>query len=150
MMSSIKDDKFKSYFMKVAKLAGENSYSRRSKVGAIIVRDGRIISTGWNGQPKGFDNCCEEEVFNAETGKVELKTLPTVIHAEMNAIFWCSKTEIISDNSELYVTLSPCVNCALGIIQCGVKKVYYMDEYRDTSGLDLLKKCGIALEQIRV
>ena len=148
-MPTVIDNKFKSYFMKVAKLAAENSYSRRAKVGAIIVRNGRIISTGWNGQPKGFDNCCEREVV-LPTGEKALETLPTVIHAEMNALFWCSKTEIISDNSELYVTLSPCVNCALGIIQCGIRKVYYLDEYRDTSGLELLKKCGIALEQIKI
>ena len=148
-MSNIKEEHFKQYFMKVAKLAGENSYSRRSKVGAIIVRDGRIISTGWNGQPKGFDNFCEQEIVLPD-GTTGLETLPTVIHAEMNALFWCSKTEIITDGSELYVTLSPCVNCALGIIQCGIKKVYYLDEYRDTSGLELLKKCGIALEQIKV
>ena len=148
-MPTVIDNKFKSYFMKVAKLAAENSYSRRAKVGAIIVRNGRIISTGWNGQPKGFDNCCEREVV-LPTGEKALETLPTVIHAEMNALFWCSKTEIISDNSELYVTLSPCVNCALGIIQCGIRKVYYLDEYRDTSGLELWKKCGIALEQIKI
>lgn len=148
-MAALKDSKFKSYFMKVAKLAAENSYSRRAKVGAIIVRDGRIISTGWNGQPRGFDNCCEKEIV-LPSGERALETLPTVIHAEMNALFWCSKTEIISDNSELYVTLSPCVNCALGIIQCGIKKVYYLDEYRDTSGLELLKKCGIELEQVKI
>ncbi len=148
-MPTSNDSKFKSYFMKVAKLAAENSYSRRAKVGAIIVRNGRIISTGWNGQPKGFDNCCEREVV-LPTGEKALETLPTVIHAEMNALFWCSKTEIISDNSELYVTLSPCVNCALGIIQCGIRKVYYLDEYRDTSGLELLKKCGIELEQVKI
>lgn len=148
-MVALKDSKFKSYFMKVAKLAAENSYSRRAKVGAIIVRDGRIISTGWNGQPRGFDNCCEKEIV-LPSGERALETLPTVIHAEMNALFWCSKTEIISDNSELYVTLSPCVNCALGIIQCGIKKVYYLDEYRDTSGLELLKKCGIELEQVKI
>ena len=148
-MAALKDSKFKSYFMKVAKLAAENSYSRRAKVGAIIVRDGRIISTGWNGQPRGFDNCCEKEVV-LPSGEKALETLPTVIHAEMNALFWCSKTEIISDNSELYVTLSPCVNCALGIIQCGIRKVYYLDEYRDTSGLELLKKCGIELEQVKI
>ena len=148
-MVALKDSKFKSYFMKVAKLAAENSYSRRAKVGAIIVRDGRIISTGWNGQPRGFDNCCEREVV-LPTGEKVLETLPTVIHAEMNALFWCSKTEIISDNSELYVTLSPCVNCALGIIQCGIRKVYYLDEYRDTSGLELLKKCRIELEQVKI
>ena len=148
-MVALKDSKFKSYFMKVAKLAAENSYSRRAKVGAIIVRDGRIISTGWNGQPRGFDNCCEKEIV-LPSGERALETLPTVIHAEMNALFWCSKTEIISDNSELYVTLSPCVNCALGIIQCGIKKVYYLDEYRDTSGLELVKKCGIELEQVKI
>jgi dCMP deaminase len=148
-MPTVIDSKFKSYFMKVAKLAAENSYSRRAKVGAIIVRNGRIISTGWNGQPKGFDNCCEREIV-LPSGERALETLPTVIHAEMNALFWCSKTEIISDNSELYVTLSPCVNCALGIIQCGIRKVYYLDEYRDTSGLELLRKCGIELEQVKI
>ena len=148
-MSYVKDSKFKQYFMKVAKLASENSYSRRSKVGAIIVRYGRIISTGWNGQPTGFDNCCEREII-LPSGEKTLETLPTVIHAEMNALFWCSKTEIITNGGELYVTLSPCVNCALGIIQCGIRKVYYLDEYRDTSGLRLLEKCGIALEQVKI
>lgn len=148
-MSNLKEDHFKRYFMKVAKLVGENSYARRSKVGAIIVRDGRIISTGWNGQPKGFDNCCEREILLPD-GTTTLETLPTVIHAEMNALFWCSKTEILTFDSDLYVTLSPCINCSLGIIQCGIKKVYYLDEYHDTSGLELLKKCGIACEQVRI
>lgn len=148
-MSNIVDNKFKRYFMKVARLAADNSYSHRSKVGAIVVRDGRIISTGWNGQPAGFDNCCEKEELNSNGEKV-LVTLPTVIHAEMNALFWCSKTEIIADGAEMYVTLSPCVNCALGIIQCGIKKVYYLEEYRDVSGLNLLKKCKIDLEQIHI
>ena len=142
-----KNARLNKYFMQIAKLTAENSYAKRSRVGAVMVRNGRIISIGWNGQPAGWDNCCEEEVLN-ENGEKELRTLPTVVHAEVNAIYWCSKSEIISDGATMYLTLSPCAHCALAMIQAGIKEVYYLDEYHDKSGLEILKKSGIKVEQI--
>lgn len=141
----LKEERLNKYFMKIALLTAENSYAKRSKVGAVMVRDGRIISLGWNGQPAGWDNCCEEEVED-ENGNKVLKTLPTVIHAEANAIYWCSKTEIISNGAAMYLTLSPCMHCALAMLQAGIKEVYYYEQYRDTTGIELLKKSGIKVE----
>lgn len=132
------------FFMKTALLASKNSFAIRNKVGAVFVKDGRIISTGWNGQPTGFDNCCEEKLSDGI-----LKTLPTVIHAEANAICFCAKNGIDLKNSDLYVTLSPCINCALLLIQTNIKNVFYYDEYRDKSGIILLNKAKIKTMHIK-
>lgn len=144
-----KENKFDKYFMNIAVLTSQNSYAKRSRVGAVMVRDGRIISIGWNGQPKGYDNCCEEVVEDS-LGNRSLVTLPTVIHAEVNAIYWCAKTEIISDGATMYITLSPCVHCALAMIQAGIKRVCYLEKYRDTSGIDVLEKAGIKVEKVEL
>lgn len=139
-----KKEKFDNYFMSVALLTANNSHAERAKVGAILVNDGRIVASGWNGQPTGFDNCCEEKIY--KDGKfVGLKTLPTVIHSEANLLTFCSKYGIETNNTALYVTLSPCMNCALLIIQSGIKTVYYHEKYHDTAGIDLLLKAGIAV-----
>lgn len=132
------------FFMKSALLAAENSYAIRNKVGAVFVKDGRIISSGWNGQPKGFNNCCEEKL---EDGS--LKTLSTVIHAEANALCFCAKNGISLKDCDAFITLSPCTNCALLLIQAGIKNVYYYDEYRDTSGIKLLNQVGIKTYNIK-
>lgn len=129
--------------METAKNAAKLSFAQRSKVGAILVKDGRIISTGFNGQPMGFDNCCE---YTDENGI--LVTKPTVIHAEANCIYFCAKNGIKTDGTTLYITLSPCKNCALAIIQAGIKKVYYDELYRDDSPLKLLKSSGIDIIKI--
>ena len=144
---SIKQDRLNKYFMKIALLTAENSYAKRSKVGAVMVRNGRIISIGWNGQPSGWDNACEEEIED-ENGEKKLRTLSTVVHAEVNAIYWCAKSEIISDGATMYLTLSPCNHCALAMVQAGIKEVYYLEEYHDASGLDILKKSGIEVHKI--
>lgn len=144
---STKQDRLNKYFMKIALLTAENSYAKRSKVGAVMVRNGRIISIGWNGQPSGWDNACEEEIED-ENGEKKLRTLSTVVHAEVNAIYWCAKSEIISDGATMYLTLSPCNHCALAMVQAGIKKVYYLEEYHDVSGLDILKKAGIEVHKI--
>lgn len=135
-------EKMDKYFMKVAQLTAELSYAIRKKVGAVLVKDNRIISIGYNGTPKNFSNECEDVMPDGS-----LKTKPIVVHAEANALFWCSKTEIITEGSTLYLTLSPCSTCALGIIQSGIKRVVYLEEYRNLSGVEVLKKAGVVVEK---
>ena len=139
-----KKQKRDNYYMKVAELTATNSYARRTKVGAVLVRDGRIISSGWNGQPAGLPNNCEDELPDGS-----LVTKNTVIHSEVNAIFFCAKNGIKTDGSTLYLTLSPCVTCALAIIQAGIKEVYYKEKYRDLNGVKLLKKNNIKVDQLK-
>ena len=139
-------------YMKIAEIWAQNSYAVRNKVGAIIVKNNAIISDGYNGMPAGFDNCCENEIhsFRPEDGEyVELMTKPEVLHAEANAITKLAKSTQSSDGATLYVTLSPCLECAKLIIQSGIVRVVYKDKYRKTDGLDLLEKAGIIVEQIQ-
>ena len=131
--------------MRVAQLTAELSYAIRKKVGAVLVKDNRIVSIGYNGQPKNFDNCCEDTLPDGS-----LVTKNTVVHAEANALFWCAKTNTITEGSTLYLTLSPCATCALGIIQSGVRRVVYLEKYRDTMGIDVLKKAGIIVEEMEI
>ena len=131
------------YFMKVAQLTAELSHAKRMKVGAVLVRDNRIISVGYNGTPEGFDNTCEDAMPDGT-----LKTKSTVIHAESNALFFCAKTNTIADGATMYQTLSPCACCALGIIQSGIRRLVYLEQYRDVSGIEILKKAGIKVEQL--
>ena len=132
-------------YMKMALAMGELSYAKRKQVGAIIVSDNdQVISQGFNGTPVGFDNCCERVI--PETG--ELETLPEVLHAEANAITKCAKFGSTTKNGTLYVTLSPCINCAKLIIQSDIKRVVYLEDYRDSTGLDLLRKCGIEVVKL--
>jgi dCMP deaminase len=120
------------------------SYARRSKVGCLIVsQDGQIISQGYNGMPSGMDNNCEYEDENGD-----LHTRDEVLHAEANAIAKCAKWHASTNNATLYVTLSPCINCAKQMIQCGIKRVVYNEEYRDLSGIRLLLKVGIEVERL--
>ena len=156
----------------MAEIWGTNSFAKRNKVGAIIVKDNMIISDGYNGTPKGFDNSCEIEVkcdvdwdnidsldgganicktYDSDCSKCPhhyLITKPEVLHAEANAITKVAKSTNSSEGSTLYVTLSPCLECAKLIIQSGIKRVVYKDKYRKTDGLELLKKAGIEVEQI--
>ena len=120
-----------------ARLVAENSYAKRRKVGAIISRDGRIVSTGYNGTPSGFDNTCEENN----------KTKDNVIHAEVNALYFAAKHGLQTQDCDLFVTLSPCSTCALAIIQAGIKSVQYDEKYRDDAGLLLLAQAGITTNQ---
>lgn len=120
------------------------SLATRSKVGALVYKDDRIVSMGWNGMPSGFPN---EEIEYMEDGK--LVTNPLVLHAEANAILKCSKTPGSStENGTLYVTLSPCRECCKLIIQSGIKRVVYRDEYRITDGIDVLRRAGIKVERL--
>lgn len=124
--------------MEIAYIISKHSYAKRKQVGAIIVKDLRIISTGYNGMPSGFPNDCESGHF----------TRPEVLHAESNAISKCAKSTESSENASLFVTLSPCLECAKLIIQCGIKEVYYSELYHNLEGLELLNKTKIKTNQI--
>lgn len=146
-------------YMKMADIFGQLSYAQRNKVGCIILTDeGQIISQGFNGTPKGMHNCCEfteileEHDADGHVHECEvLKTKPEVLHAESNAIVKCAKSGYGSTNNcTLYVTLSPCFDCAKLIIQAGIKRVVYKDVYRSTSGIDFLADYGIIVDQIDI
>ena len=120
--------------MEMASVWARNSYCKRRQVGALIVKDRMIISDGFNGTPSGFENICEDE---------NGVTKPYVLHAEANAITKVAKSGNNSDGSTLYVTSSPCLDCSTLIIQSGIKRVVYQEEYRLTDGIDLLRRAGI-------
>lgn len=128
-------------YLRMAKIWAENSYCIRRQVGAIIVKDLMIISDGYNGTPSGFENICEDE---------EGLTKSYVLHAEANAITKVSKSNNSSDGATLYVTTSPCMECSKLIIQSGIKRVVYDEEYRNTEGLTILRRAGISVENIKL
>lgn len=121
-------------YMRMAAIWAENSYCERRKVGALIVKDKMIISDGYNGTPSGFENICEDE---------NNVTKPYVLHAEANAITKIARSSNSSDGATLYVTATPCIECAKLIIQAGIRRVVYATHYRLEDGLDLLKRAGI-------
>ncbi|MBQ0164289.1 MAG: dCMP deaminase family protein [Bacteroidales bacterium] len=123
----------------MADIWSENSYCTRRKVGALIVKEKMIISDGFNGTPSGFENVCEDE---------NGLTKPYVLHAEANAITKIARSGNNSDGATLYVTASPCIECAKLIIQCGIKRVVYGEHYRLTDGIDLLRRAGIQVDYI--
>ncbi len=121
-------------YLRMAAIWSENSYCKRRQVGALIVKNKMIISDGYNGTPAGFENICEDD---------NNVTKPYVLHAEANAITKIARSGNNSDDSTLYVTDSPCIECSKLIIQAGIKRVVYGREYRLTDGVDLLKRAGI-------
>lgn len=133
--------KFDRSYLRMAQIWAENSYCKRRKVGALLVKNNMIISDGYNGTPSGFENICEDE---------NGVTKPYVLHAEANAITKVAKSGNSSEDATLYVTASPCIECAKLIIQAGIKRVVYRDEYRLHDGPDLLKQAGIEVEQVYV
>lgn len=167
-------------YMKMAQAIGQLSYANRNKVGCIIVsKNGQVISQGFNGTPTGYNNCCEEphcsckyihgckiqakpisEVLDVEYcahvnhGKfcdcLTLTTKHEVLHAESNAIAKCAKWISSTEGATLYVTLSPCFDCSKIIIQAGIKRVCYCEEYRDATGIDFLRNNGIQVDQIKI
>ena len=137
-------EKMDKYFMGVAKLTSQLSHARRTKVGAVMTKDNRIISIGINGTPRGFDNNCEDEMPDGS-----LVTKNIVVHAEMNSLCLCAKTEIETEGATIYLTLSPCSNCALAMIQSGIKRVVYLEKYRDLSGIKILEQAGVEVEQFQ-
>ena len=130
------------YYIKVAQLCAKNSYAVKLQVGAIIVKDGQIMSDGFNGTPCGFENKCEVKSMDGS-----LHTLSSVLHAESNAILKCAKYGRPTNGSTLYITHSPCIECAKLIIQAGIIRVVYIEDYKKSEGLELLKKAGINVEK---
>ena len=128
-------------YLRMAMIWAENSYCTRLKVGALIVKDKMIISDGYNGTPSGFENVCE-----LDNGT----TKPYVLHAEANAITKIAKSGNNSDGATLYVTASPCMECAKLIIQSGIRRVVYGQMYRTTDGIDLLERAGIEVVFVEV
>ena len=127
-------------YMQNAYQFAELSYAKRRKVGCVIVKDSQVISFGYNGTPHGFDNECE----------IDNTTKTEVLHAESNAIMKVAKSTMSCEGAELYTTTCPCFGCAKLIIQAGIIKVYYTEEYRDMSGVDLLEKAGIIVEHLKL
>ena len=168
--------KFKDLYMAWAARTAQLSHARRLQVGAVIVKDDSVISYGYNGMPAGWDNNCESfEYMNGAAGgwldpeeiyeqwpfveddidpdlgyarRYRLKTKPEVLHAEMNSLMKLAKSSSSGNQASLFVTHSPCLDCAKGIYQSGIKEVFYKEDYRSNDGIDFLKKCGVKVEQI--
>ena len=126
-------------YLRMAEIWAENSYCTRRKVGCLVVKEKRIISDGYNGTPSGFENVCEDE---------NNLTKPYVLHAEANAITKLARSHNNSDGATIYVTDSPCIECAKLIIQAGIKRLVYSRQYRLTDGIELLERAGIEIVYI--
>jgi len=142
-------EKFKRAYMQTAQTFAELSSARRLKVGAIVVKEDRIISIGYNGMPAGWDNNCEEET-RYEDGGVLLKTKSEVLHAETNAIAKLAKSNDSGNGATMFITHSPCIECAKLIYQSGINHVMYMQNYRDDAGIQFLVKSGVVVEQVNI
>jgi len=138
-MKEKKQLKYDEAYMRMALEWAKLSYCDRKKVGALIVKDRMIISDGFNGTPTNFENCCEEEGF----------TKWYVLHAEANAILKVAASTQSCKNSTLYITLSPCKECSKLIHQSGIKRVVYLNKYKDTTGIDFLEKAGVELTYLK-
>ena len=126
-------------YLRMARIWAENSYCQRRKVGALVVKEKMIISDGYNGTTSGFENVCEDDMN---------VTKPYVLHAEANAITKLARSSNNSDGATLYITASPCIECAKLIIQAGIKRVIYGEQYRLTDGIDLLKRANIEVKYL--
>ena len=157
--------KFVPMYMEIAEIVSKQSSAKRLQVGAIVVKEDRIISIGYNGMPAGWTNDCEKKVYADETNfqsedwqfveedsglllKYNMVTKDEVIHAEANAIAKLAKCNESGDGSTMFLTHAPCIHCAKQIFTAGIKKVYYRNTYRDTNGLEFLGKCGVDIEKI--
>jgi len=154
--------KFIDLYMDWAKRLSELSHAQRLKVGAVIVKDDTVISYGYNGMPAGWDNDCEHKIYanewtvdavdwqyKDETGRpYNLKTNPEVLHAESNAIAKLARSNNSGTSADIFVTHSPCIECAKLIYQSGISRVFYNQDYRDSSGIDFLLRSGIPVKKI--
>ncbi|WP_390891529.1 deaminase [Empedobacter tilapiae] len=134
-----KQSRYDKAYLKMAFEWANLSYCERKKVGAIIVKNRMIISDGYNGTPSGFENRCEDEAGNTKWH---------VLHAEANAILKCATSTQSAEGATLYITLSPCTDCSKLILQAGIKRIVYIQQYKDLSGLEFLEKAGITIQQI--
>ena len=134
MNDQLKQEKLDLRYLRMAQIWAENSYCQRRQVGALVVKDKMIISDGYNGTPSGFENVCEDE---------QGVTKPYVLHAEANAITKLARSNNNSDGATIYITASPCIECAKLIIQAGIKRVVYAEKYRLDDGIRLLERADI-------
>ena len=141
--------KFIYAFMKTAETFAELSHARRLHVGAIVVKDDRIISIGYNGMPAGWDNDCEDQTYDEDGFHITLKSKPEVLHAETNAIAKLAKSTESGDGAVLFVTHMPCLDCAKLIFQSGIRSVFYRDSYRNTDGVTFLERSGVNVTQVK-
>ena len=146
-------EKYIDAHMKVAETYASHSTAVRLKVGAIVVKDNRVISIGYNGMPSGWDNNCEDEIGyvlddNGYVVETRLKTKSEVLHAETNAIAKLARSNESGLDAAMFVTHAPCLDCAKLIYQSGISKVYYRNAYRESAGIEFLKKSNIDVEQI--
>jgi dCMP deaminase len=141
-------DKFIDAYMDVAERFAELSSARRLHVGAIVVKDDRIISIGYNGMPSGWDNNCEDTIQHSDD-TVTLKSKPEVLHAETNAIAKLAKSTESGVNATMFITHAPCLDCAKLIYQSGIDSVFYRDAYRSEDGIHFLKQSGIEITQVK-
>ena len=137
----VKQAKLDVRYLRMARIWAENSYCQRRQVGALVVKNKMIISDGYNGTPTGFENVCEDENNVSK---------PYVLHAEANAITKLARSNNNSDGATIYITASPCIECAKLIIQAGIKRVIYSEHYRLEDGIELLKRAGIEVEYVEV
>jgi len=140
-------EKFRDVYMRMAEEFAGCSTARRLQVGAVVVKDDRIISVGYNGMPSGWDNNCETE-WTDKTRIVVLETKPEVLHAETNAIAKLAKSTESGLGATLFVTHAPCLDCAKLVYQSGINSVYYRNTYRSEAGIQFLQKAGVRTEQI--
>ena len=139
--------KLKEAYMKTAETFAELSHARRLHVGAIVVKDDRIISIGYNGMPAGWDNNCEDVIQHSDD-TTSLKTKPEVLHAETNAIAKLARSTESGLDADIFITHAPCLDCAKLIYQAGIRRVFFGASYRDHSGIDFLKNSGIQVTQV--
>lgn len=155
-------EKYLGTYLKTARLFASHSSAVRKKVGAVIVKDDRIISIGYNGMPTGWDNKCEDKIYCDDGDwseqllpkdanqwmKYKLVTKPEVIHAESNAIAKLAKSTESGDGASMFITCAPCIDCAKMIYQAGIKEVFYGEDYKNTDGIEFLHKCKIPVRQL--
>lgn len=139
-------EKHLNMYMKIAETVAASSYAQKLKVGAVAVKDNRILSIGYNGTPPGMSNVCERKVTN-EDGTVALETVREVIHAEMNLIYKMARDGQSAQGSTLFVTHAPCFECAKAILSVGIKNVFYKEDYRDIQGVYFLRLNFIEVEK---
>ena len=151
-------------YMEIAGIIAKQSYAKRLQVGAIVVKEDRIISIGYNGMPAGWDNDCEKRVYSQipqnlmsreqyhdeNVGTYYLVTKPEVIHAEANAIAKLAKSSESGDGSTMFLTHAPCLDCAKQMYTAGINKIYFQNHYKNNDGIDFLEKCGIKVEQCSI
>ena len=140
-------ERYKKVYYNIAQEISSLSYANRLKVGAIIVKENRIISIGFNGTPPGWDNNCENVLAAYDERETYLKTKPEVIHAEMNALHKLASSHESGNNASMFCTHTPCMDCAKGVVMSGIKNFYFIDKYRSDDGLSFLLKNGINVEQ---